>query len=137
MSSSTPSIAATEVGQKITFLSKNATDLIVYEGTLEGWVSPTLAQQYSDIVSYNAAVRLSDTTVSVNVTTLNFFVISLTNNTGPVQRYAFAVEWIVSGSFAVIDPLTKVNVVVYDSPGADPTSILTVLRAAGYKCYIP
>lgn len=132
-----PSLTSSMIGQTITFLSKNATDLIVYEGTLEGLVSPVIAQQYSDIVSYNAAVRLYDASVSTDVSTLTFFVLSLTNNTGPVQRYAFAAEWITAGSFSVINPQEQITVIVYNSADADPTNILTVLRAAGYNCYIP
>lgn len=136
MSGSAPSIALTQVGKKITFRTKNTTDQTLWEGRLEGLVTAVIAQNFSDIVSYNAAVRLTDTTVSSDVTTLTFFLITLDGNGGPVQRYAFAEEWVLPGTFAIIDQQTLVNVVVYDSPTGDHTLILAALRAAGYTCYI-
>jgi hypothetical protein len=129
-------ITPATIGQTVTFLSKNAADQVVWEGRVEGLVTSVIAQQYSDIVSYNAAVRLVDPTVSTDLTTLHFFVLTLQNNTGPVQRYAFAEEWIANGSFSVINQQAQVTVIVYDIPSSDHQQILTALRAAGYSCYI-
>ena len=136
MSGSAPSISLAQVGQKISFRTKNTTDQILWEGKLEGLVTAVIAQNFSDIVSYNAAVRLTDATVSSDVSTLTFFLITLDSNGGPVQRYAFAEEWILPGTFAIIDQQTLINVVVYDSPTGDHTQILAALRSAGYTCYI-
>jgi len=136
MSGSQTTISAALLGKTVTFRSKNTLDEILWTGRFEGLVTAVIAQNYADLVSYNANVRLADTTVSADVTTLNFFIITLANTTGPAQKYAFAEEWILSGSFEVIDQQTQVTVIVYDSPNADHGVILTALRAAGYNCYI-
>ncbi len=125
------------IGQTISYLSKNTNDQVAWEGKLEGLVTAAIAQNFSDVVSYNSAVRLSDPTVSTDLTVLNFFIITLANNTGPVQRYAFAEEWILAGSLSVVSQQVAVSVIVYDSPLSNHSQILTVLRAAGYSCYIP
>lgn len=85
-----------------------------------------------DSTSYNAAVRRVDPTVG-DITTLNYFVITLSNNQpAPVQRL-FADEWIAPGGFSIIQNAVVYNINVYDMPAKGLAAIVSVLRAAGYN----
>ncbi len=125
----------TMVGRICTFRTKNTSDATTWQGKIEGIGSSAIAQRLTDIVAYNAAVRQVDPTVNADPTMLSYFIITLSNVSNQ-QQYAFSPDWIIDGSFTLIDQLATVQVVVYDSETSDHTGILTALRAAGYTCYI-
>ncbi len=125
----------TMVGRICTFRTKNTSDATTWQGKIEGIGSSAIAQRVSDIVAYNAAVRQVDPTVNADPTMLSYFIITLSNVSNQ-QQYAFSPDWIIDGSFALIDQLATVTITVYDSTTSDHTAILTVLRAAGYTCCI-
>lgn len=126
-------LSSSLIGRTVTFRSKHSSDTIVYSGVIDGITSYNMASKMGDITSYNAAVRQADPTVSSDVTTLNYFVIRLDNTTGPQTDYVFALEWIVAGSWTLTDLATVVTIEVYDTPTADHTQILALLRSGNYN----
>lgn len=118
------------------FLSKNASDTTLWEGTIKAVeIDSDIAQMFStDIVSYNAAVRQADPTVSNDITTLNFFLVEVTLSDGTsTQKMPFAIEWIADGSFQYTDTTTIFTLLVYAAAASDQDDILTTLRSAGYQ----
>lgn len=134
-----PPITAADRGRKCVFISKRTSDPIAYKGTILGLVSADIAAAYGDIVSYNGAVRHSDSAVPEDINLLDFFIIQLEgqdeNQIGALRR-PFAKEWIQENTLSFIDVGTKVIVEVTDPTDGDPLNILTLLRSAGYICRI-
>lgn len=137
MSGTTTAVTLTAdmIGQTVTFRSKNANDQILYEGTIDQLLSYKAASA-QDIVSYNAAVRQADPTVSVDLTSLHYFAIRLANTSGAQSVIYFAAEWIVSGSFVMEDLATVVTIEVYDTPSANHNLIVDLLTSGGYQSRI-
>lgn len=133
--SNTPTtpLSSSLMGRTVSFRSKNSSDTTVYSGVIDGVVSYNMASKMCDVISYNAAVRQADPTVSSDPTALNYFVIKLDNTTGPQTDYIFAVEWIVDGSWTLTDLATIVTIEVSDLPTADHTQILALLRSGNYN----
>lgn len=120
------------IGQQVTFTSKNPTDATKYVGVVEGLITASLAPQYGDITSYNAAVQRADPTVG-SLSSLSYFLITLSNGQATPTTRVFASDWISPGSFSVIQAATIYNFNIYDLPGNGVSSILSVLLAAGYN----
>jgi hypothetical protein len=122
------------LGQTVTFTSRNPTDPTVYKGII---AAPEITYALSgsfgfDSVSYNAAVQRAVPAVG-DITTLSYFVITLTNGQTPPATRLFANDWIAPGSFSVIQQATVYNVNIYDLPAKGQAAILALLQAAGYN----
>jgi hypothetical protein len=124
MSSLSDTIA---IGTSISFRSKSASDTRQLTGVFEGSVSYTVARSYLDPRSYNELIRQSDPTVSSDVTTLSYFLITLES----VGLVLFADEWIANGSLATVDGANFVTIQVTD-PHHDNAAILSLLMSGGY-----
>ena len=131
----TDTITSALVDKEITFLSKNTSDLVKWTGVLAAIVNYNIATQFGDVVSYNAAVQKADPTVG-DVSTLNFFIVTLASGTGTTSSQIFAEEWITAGSFAVINAANIININVYDTTTSDPTNLLALLKSNGYTASV-
>lgn len=132
MATITPTLSM--IGQTYAFRSKNSNDEVVYEGVITGFCNSDEAAKYGNIVSYNNAARNTDATIPSDVSKLSiFFTFRLSNTTGTQTDYVFAPEWIVDGSFTLVDQSVTVTITVLDGQAATHTTILDVLRAAGYQ----
>ena len=120
------------INQKVSFISKNATDSSSYVGTIMGMVSYAIAGTYGDVVSYNAAVQKADNTVG-NANTLNYFLIALDNGQTQPTIIVFADEWIANGSFDVIQQAAIYTFNIYDIPAKGLAQIQAVLQSSGYN----
>lgn len=126
-------VTGATVGNTVTFTSKNPTDPTIYKGVVSGIVTYALSGTFGfDAVSYNAAVQRVDPTVGT-VDTLNYFIITLTNNQPQPSNRLFCNEWIAPGSFSIIQNATVYTVNIYDIPATGINQIQSVLRAAGYN----
>lgn len=125
-----------DAGTSISFRSKNANDPTVYEGTLEiAKATYTAIRAWMSPAAYNEAVRQTDATVSSDITTLHYFLITILNDaTQPVQA-AFAQEWIADGSLSILNLGNQVTVLV-DDPQSNSQAIVSLLASAGYACRI-
>ena len=117
--------------KKVTFQSKNTTDLTKWTGVIYGVITYQMAQQMMDVVSYNAAVQKADPTVG-DVSTLHFFVLHVSSQDSQTATYVFANEWISSGTFSVIQDANILHIDVYDPTTNDPATILALLKSNGY-----
>jgi hypothetical protein len=124
-----------EAGATISFRSKNPTDQVVWRGTLESRGTFRSIRSYMDPRSYNEAVRQSDATVPSDVTLLNFFLITVDNQSTDPQIMVFAEEWIKDGSLIEI-ALAKQITIRVDDPNNDTQRILATLAEAGYSSTI-
>ena len=98
MSGSTLLVTGDLVEKTVTFTSKNPTDPTVYKGVVSGVITFGLSGSFGfDSVSYNAAVQRADPAVGT-VNTLNYFVLTLTNDQQQPTNRLFANEWISGGS---------------------------------------
>lgn len=128
-------IALSMMGKRYTFLSKNPNDKVIYSGTIVGFCPLGKTGRYGNgnVTAYNQAVRQADGSVPSDVSNLSmFFVLELDNSNGPYVEYVMAPEWIVEGSFTLLDTSVTVTVAVQDSESADHTGIIEALRDAGY-----
>lgn len=116
----------------ISFQSKNATDDIVWRGTVMGLITYPIARTYMDVVSYHGAVQQADPLIAAKED-LSYFLIKLDDvETTPLM--VFASEWILESSLEAINQQVKVRLDVWDLATNSPhTDILTILRANGYK----
>ena len=131
--SSSVTLSLGMVNQSYTFRSKNANDPTVYTGVITGICAYSEALKYDNLVALNQACRATDPTIPADVSTIPyFFSFRLSNTTGTQTDYIFAPDWIVDGSFTLIDQTSSVTVLVMDAQTADHTQIVEVLRAAGY-----
>lgn len=122
------------VKRSVSFISKNASDPVVWSGMITGCpiCSEGLPGSF-DATSYNAAVRLSDSTVSDDITQLTFFSMRLDSTANPNEIVYFAQEWIRPGSFKSTDLSTIINADIYLSHTDKLSDMLAVLANAGYK----
>lgn len=133
--SGSSSLLVTEaiMGETVTFTSKNPTDPTIYKGIISAIIAYSISGQFGfDSLSYNAAVQRADPTVGT-IDTLNYFIITLTNDQPQPEVRLFANEWIAPGSFSVIQNATVYNFNIYDIPSRGQAAILSVLQAAGYN----
>ncbi len=130
-----PIISASDIGRKCSFLSKSTSDVTSWRGTILGCVGVDIARMFTDIVSYNAAVRHADASVPEDVTLLNFFLVQVEPGVGSGEfpRYAFAQEWLSDNSFQFVNPGTIIRLDILDPSDRDPLDLLTILRAQGYN----
>lgn len=120
-------------GQQCTFRTLHPIDAETYTGTIIGvGVDSEVAVNFTDIVSYNTAVRTADPGVSQDLTQLNFFIISRVNASGNTEKIAFAEEWVQPGSFQLISSKVKRIFTVYSTPDRSAKDIINVLRASGF-----
>ena len=129
-------ITESDKGSTVTFTSKRTDDPTLYEGVVEGIVSDSIAQAFSDLQSYNEAVILADSSVPTDTDDLTFFLLRLTaanTTTGASTVIAFANEWISPGSISVLAQTTIYTIDVYDSSDTDASTIIQILRNGGYK----
>ena len=129
------SIESVPIGTMVTFRSKNANDTVVWQGTLEGIVTYSVARAYLDPRSYNEAVRQTDNTVSSDVTTLTYFIITVDNQASSPTTLVFADQWISPGSLAEISLGNQVTLIVTDTKN-NPQLIVSILANLGYACTI-
>jgi hypothetical protein len=134
--SGTTTVTESMIGQTCTFQSKNTNDTITYQGIIQAITTNIVAATFTDLVSYNAAVRQVDPTVPTDLTQETYIILTLTNAGVSTTNVAFATDWMTPGSFQIISQDVSVNVVVYDASSSNHQGILEVLRAAGYSCYI-
>ena len=121
------------IGETVTFTSKNPTDATVYKGVISGIISYRLSNRFGfDTLSYNTAVQRADISVGA-IDTLNYFIITLSNDSPQPTDRLFADEWIAPSSFSVIQGATLYNVNIWDVPATGAGQIISVLRAAGYN----
>ena len=123
------------LNDKIRFRSKRADDTVNWVGTFLGMFSYEVARGFDNPLAYNNAVRLSDNTVSSDVTTLTYFLFKVDNNSTTSTKLLFADEWIQTGSLQVITPGEKVRLEV-DIPDGDVEKVISLLASAKYKCKI-
>ena len=119
-------------GTTITFRSKNPNDTTTWIGVLEMPVgSYKVIKPYLNPAMYNEAVRQADPTVSSDVTALNYFIITVSNNSSTPTEQVFAQEWISPGSLNIVTlgNIVKVNV---EDPLNNSQAILSLLANAGY-----
>jgi len=129
---SNPSIDESSVDRLITFTTKHDTDTTIWRGVVSGIVSRRLAAREWDIQSYNEGVRRTDPTVSTNLDTLDYFILTLDNGTSGSQTRSFAYQWIADNSLVFLDAASRVTIEILEPSTNDHDQILTVLRAAGY-----
>jgi len=129
------SIKDVDEGAMISFRSKNANDTNLWVGTLESVGTYRSIRAYMNPASYNEAVRQVDATVSSDVTTLTYFLITVDNDATEPTMQVFADEWIEAGSLTVVNPGNKVTIVV-DDPNNNPQAILSLLASGGYASKI-
>jgi len=133
MSGSSLLVTEAIIGQTVTFTSKNPVDPTIYKGIVTGIITYALSGSFGfDQVSYSAAVQRADPTVGA-ITTLNYFIVTLTNNQPAPANRLFANEWISTASFSVITSATIFNLNVYDIPAHGLPAILAILQNAGYN----
>lgn len=120
-------------GQSFTFRSKNPNDPIVYSGTIDKFVGPDDAAKYDNIVAYNKAVCLVDSTVPTDVDDIGtFFIFKLNNSSGSQIYYPFCADWVAEGSWTPLDIVATVLVEVLDT-NTDHSLIISALSSAGYS----
>lgn len=122
-------------GTVITFRSKNPNNLVVYKGTLESIGTYRSIRSYMDPRSENEAVRQVDSSVSSDVTTLLYFLITVDNDATNPTTVVFANEWITPGSLNVVSLGNQVKLLI-DDPNNDTQAILALLANAGYACKV-
>jgi hypothetical protein len=81
--------------------------------------------------SYNERVRQVDPSVSSDITTLSYFLLTVDNQSTAPQTLVFAEEWLVDGSLVEV-ALAKQITLVVDDPSNDPQKLYAVLSEAGY-----
>ena len=119
------------INTKISFLSKNETDDVVWTGTVLGLVTYKIAKTYGDVVSYRAAVAQVDELIPA-VEELSYFIIQLDDVEGTPSKI-FASEFISEGSLEAIDQQVTVLIELRDLATNTHTDVLTILRANGYR----
>ena len=121
------------INSKVSFTSKSSVDPVKWTGTVIGVLDYVAANQFGDLLAYNAAVQKIDPTVT-DVTTLHYFIIRLDNDsnetTTPLTQI-FANEWI--ATFAIINAISEYRLGVLDMPNNGITAIQTLLQSAGYR----
>jgi hypothetical protein len=122
-------------GSVITFRSKNPNNTAVLRGTLESIGTYRSIRAYMDPRSENEAVRQVDSSVSSDVTTLLYFLVTIDNDATNPTVIAFANEWIEPGSLNVVSLGNQVKILI-DDPNNDVQAILSLLANAGYACKI-
>lgn len=119
-------------GQQCSFRSINVNDPTTYTGTIVGIsVDSDIANNFTDIVSYNSASRLTNPSIPQDLTQLDYFIISISNPSGDNEKIAFAEQWVDSGSFALISSNVKRTFTVYSTPDRTSQDIINILRASG------
>lgn len=126
------SIKDVEEGSIVTFRSKNATDLVQWQGVLEATGTYRSIRDRFNPAAYNAGVRQVDSAVPQDVTLLTYFMITINNNSEQSAMMVFADEWIVPGTLNIINMSKQVKITV-DDPKDNPQAILSLLASAGYK----
>lgn len=125
-----------EPGSMVTFRSKNANDTVLWRGVVEmNRGTYKSIRNYTNPAAYNQAVRQTDPTVPSDETTLNYFLITVDNNSSNPTTLVFAQEWIEPGSLVVITPGNKVTLQV-DDPNNNTNQIISILANAGYSVKI-
>jgi hypothetical protein len=122
-------------GSTITFRSINPNDSVTWIGTLEAIGTYRSIRAYMDPTSYNEACRQVSSSISSDVTTLLYFLITVDNNASTPTIQAFAQEWIVPGSLNIVSLGNQVTITI-DDPNNSPQTILSILANAGYACKI-
>ncbi len=122
-------------GTLISFRSKNANDLVVWQGTLEAVGTYNLIRDYANPAAYNQAVRQTDPSVPNDVTLLTYFLITVDNAASQPIKQIFADEWIQSGSLTQVNLGNFVTLQIQD-PFNNSQTILSVLANAGYASKI-
>lgn len=127
----------TMVGQICSFQSKAVNDTQTWQGRIDvSRCNADIARMFRDIVTYNNEVRLFDPDVSTDLSTLNFFVLTVQDSTGVTAKTSFAQEWITDNSFKLITQDKKIQVTVFDAPGNNHENIVNILRQSGYVASI-
>lgn len=126
------SVKDVDAGSLISFRSKNANDLVVWQGTLEAIGTYRLIRDYGDPRPYNEAVRQTDSAVPSDVTLLTYFLITVDNAANQPVKQIFADEWIQSGSLVQVNLGNYVTLRVQD-PFNNTQNILSILANAGYS----
>lgn len=129
------SIKQVDPGTLISFRSKNANDLVVWQGTLEAVGTYRLIRDYANPSAYNEAVRQTDPSVPSDVTLLTYFLITVDNAANQPIKQIFADEWIQAGSLVQVNLGNFVTLQIQD-PFSNVQTILSVLANAGYASKI-
>lgn len=120
-------------GETCTFRTISPKDTQTYTGVISGIaVDADIASRYTDLVSYNSSVRTANPSVSTDLDKLTYFILSITNATGDVQKIAFAEEWIQDGSFKLLTTQVKRLFAIYSLPKTSAQDIIDLNRSAGY-----
>ena len=119
-------------GTTFQFRSKDPDDTTQWIGNLESPIcSYNIARSYMNPAAYNEAVIMVDNTVPSDVTLLNYFILTVANNSEEPTLQVFAQEWILPGSLSVISSVNTVKLIVKD-PLNDPQAIVSLLASGGY-----
>lgn len=139
MSSGTAStiaaLKALNIGDEITFRSKNQNDTVLYTGTYQGFMGYSVIQGMLVPQAYNESVRQVDPSITSDYTKLNYIILIVDNNADTPTPVVMAAEWIADGSLTVLDQVLQVTVVV-DDPFNNPQNIVDVLTLNRYSAYI-
>jgi hypothetical protein len=126
-------VTSDTIGKTVAFTSLHPSDGRAFRGIVTGIFSYAHAIRLYDIVSYHAAIVQAHVEVESDPSKLTFFSITLDSSGVEVLM---ANEYIVPGSYNVVNISSVVMVEVIEPPSADHTKIIDQLKAAGYTCRI-
>jgi len=125
------------INDQVSFKSKASNDNNNYRGKIVGMTTAEVAKSYTDIFTYNANVQASDANVP-DTELLTFMLIKLLDPINGSTKFTipFAQEWVLDGTFDIINTTNKLDITVYDAGTAETQTIIDLLRGGGFKAKI-
>ena len=124
-----------DIGDTITFTSKNPHDTRTWYGKVMGICGYKVASGYSDLINYYQQLVASESSV-VKFSKLgdaSFILIEVEGVNGNVIQ-PICPEWIYAPSFKVVKSQVAYTVQVYTHSGETLNDVLQILRDAGFTC---
>lgn len=126
-------VTADTIGKTVAFTSLHPSDGRSFRGIVTGIFSYAHAIRLYDITTYHAAIVQAHPEVESDPSKLTFFSITLDSSGVEVLM---SNDYIVPGTYNVVNISSVVTIEVVEPPTADHTRIIDHLKAAGYTCRI-
>lgn len=127
-------------GTRIGFTTKNTSDVTEWIGDVIGEnVNWEIAQAFTDLQTYHAAVRRNDPSLDEDYKQMTYFILKLESDSdltkdNSTKKYAFAKEWITNGTVTLYSGYTEYLVKVFLAGNNTVDQVLNILRSSNVKC---
>ena len=125
-------INSIEIGTQISFKTINPTDNNVYEGTVVGFGTYSVAKNSMDILPYYQAVKKGQPNMAP-IDQLQYFILEYLQE-GSVGIFVCAKEWVERSTLQIISLQEYFDIRIYNRPQSEVTTVLTLLQSHGYSC---